>query len=85
MATLTATATATAKPTITPYLVEVDVAVVVVVHVLEPWQVEVGKPRVRPLVLVHVLVELRPATKRFSNDSVRLEKQKIVRKENPRF
>lgn len=44
------------------YLVEVDVTVVVVVHVLESWQVEVGKPRVRPLVLVHVLVELRSSS-----------------------
>lgn len=43
------------------HLAEVDVAVVVVVHVLETRQVEVRQPWVRPLVLVHVLVELSVA------------------------
>ena len=47
-------------------LVEVDVAVVVVVHVLEPRQVAIRQPGVSPLVLVHILVELRTRLTRLT-------------------
>lgn len=50
---------------------EVDVAVVVVVHVLEPRQVEVRQSWVRPLVLVHVLVKL--PTPRRPPDHARID------------
>lgn len=49
------------------YLVKVDVAVVVVVHVLEPRQVVVRQSWVRPLVFVHVLVELPTRRRRRPN------------------
>lgn len=40
------------------HLLEVDMTVTVVVHVFESGKVVVAQPRMRPLVVVHVLVKL---------------------------